>query len=225
MTPVGFEPTPFRNGALSHRLRPLGQTVLSNQSKPSNASSPHIHPRSKFTLRPSSFSSSLILLLLLLLIVFFLFLISCPFPRRPLLALANVRTHWDLRPGPFRMRGECDTTAPCDPLRFTDHGWKGNVQGALEERGKNNPVDTQHSLPKYDASSLPPSPPLPKLQSSCSGSPLGQLLRNLGRGGEGGRVRGAGTPPTAKKNNSSPARQTKTSPYPATPASTKGNSG
>ena len=28
MTPVGFEPTPFRNGALSHRLRPLGQTVL-----------------------------------------------------------------------------------------------------------------------------------------------------------------------------------------------------
>ena len=28
MTAVGFEPTPFRNGALSHRLRPLGQTVL-----------------------------------------------------------------------------------------------------------------------------------------------------------------------------------------------------
>ena len=27
MTPVGFEPTPFRNGALSHRLRPLGQSV------------------------------------------------------------------------------------------------------------------------------------------------------------------------------------------------------
>ena len=27
MTAVGFEPTPFRNGALSHRLRPLGQTV------------------------------------------------------------------------------------------------------------------------------------------------------------------------------------------------------
>ena len=25
---VGFEPTPFRNGALSHRLRLLGQTVL-----------------------------------------------------------------------------------------------------------------------------------------------------------------------------------------------------
>ena len=25
---VGFEPTPVRNGALSHRLRPLGQTVL-----------------------------------------------------------------------------------------------------------------------------------------------------------------------------------------------------
>ena len=29
MTAVGFEPTPFRNGALSHRLRPLGQTVMS----------------------------------------------------------------------------------------------------------------------------------------------------------------------------------------------------
>ena len=28
MTSVGFEPTPFRNGALSHRLRPLGQNVL-----------------------------------------------------------------------------------------------------------------------------------------------------------------------------------------------------
>ena len=28
MTPVGFELTPFRNGALSHRLRPLGQSVL-----------------------------------------------------------------------------------------------------------------------------------------------------------------------------------------------------
>ena len=30
MTAVGFEPTPLRNGALSHRLRPLGQTVLSS---------------------------------------------------------------------------------------------------------------------------------------------------------------------------------------------------
>ena len=28
LTAVGFEPAPFRNGALSHRLRPLGQTVL-----------------------------------------------------------------------------------------------------------------------------------------------------------------------------------------------------
>ena len=28
LTAVGFEPTPFRNGALSHRLRPLGQTVI-----------------------------------------------------------------------------------------------------------------------------------------------------------------------------------------------------
>ena len=27
LTPVGFEPTPLRNGALSHRLRPLGQSV------------------------------------------------------------------------------------------------------------------------------------------------------------------------------------------------------
>ena len=27
MMPVGFEPTPLRNGALSHRLRPLGQSV------------------------------------------------------------------------------------------------------------------------------------------------------------------------------------------------------
>ena len=27
MTPVGFEPTPCRNGAWSHRLRPLGQSV------------------------------------------------------------------------------------------------------------------------------------------------------------------------------------------------------
>ena len=25
---MGFEPTPLRNGALSHRLRPLGQTVM-----------------------------------------------------------------------------------------------------------------------------------------------------------------------------------------------------
>ena len=31
MTAVGFEPTPFRNGALSHRLRPLGQTVMLNR--------------------------------------------------------------------------------------------------------------------------------------------------------------------------------------------------
>ena len=31
MTAVGFEPTPLRNGALSHRLRPLGQTVLNMQ--------------------------------------------------------------------------------------------------------------------------------------------------------------------------------------------------
>ena len=30
MTAVGFEPTPLRNGALSYRLRPLGQTVLTS---------------------------------------------------------------------------------------------------------------------------------------------------------------------------------------------------
>ena len=29
---VGFEPTPFRHGALSHRLRPLGQPVLELRS-------------------------------------------------------------------------------------------------------------------------------------------------------------------------------------------------
>ena len=28
LTAVEFEPTPLRNGALSHRLRPLGQTVM-----------------------------------------------------------------------------------------------------------------------------------------------------------------------------------------------------
>ena len=28
MTAVGFEPAPFRNGALNHRLRRLGQTVV-----------------------------------------------------------------------------------------------------------------------------------------------------------------------------------------------------
>ena len=32
MTPVGFEPTPFRNGALSHRLRLLGQSVVADDS-------------------------------------------------------------------------------------------------------------------------------------------------------------------------------------------------
>ena len=33
LTAVGFEPTPLRNGALSHRLRPLGQTVMLNVSE------------------------------------------------------------------------------------------------------------------------------------------------------------------------------------------------
>ena len=31
LTAVGFEPTPLRTGALSQRLRPLGQTVLSEK--------------------------------------------------------------------------------------------------------------------------------------------------------------------------------------------------
>ena len=38
MTPVGFEPTPFRNGALSHRLRPLGQSVHARSEEET-----HIH--------------------------------------------------------------------------------------------------------------------------------------------------------------------------------------
>ena len=33
MTAVGFEPTPLRTGALSQRLRPLGQTVLFKVSR------------------------------------------------------------------------------------------------------------------------------------------------------------------------------------------------
>ena len=33
MTAVGFEPTPLRTGALSQRLRPLGQTVSINTAK------------------------------------------------------------------------------------------------------------------------------------------------------------------------------------------------
>ena len=33
MTVVGFEPMPFQNGALSHRLRPLGQTVLGTMAE------------------------------------------------------------------------------------------------------------------------------------------------------------------------------------------------
>ena len=32
MTPVGFEPTPLRTGALSQRLRPLGKSVLEDVS-------------------------------------------------------------------------------------------------------------------------------------------------------------------------------------------------
>ena len=33
MTAVGFEPTPLRNGALRHRLRPLDQTVSLDMMK------------------------------------------------------------------------------------------------------------------------------------------------------------------------------------------------
>ena len=33
MTAVGFEPTLLRTGALSQRLRPLGQTVLGGKGK------------------------------------------------------------------------------------------------------------------------------------------------------------------------------------------------
>ena len=39
MTAVGFEPTPLRTGALSRRLRPLGQTVLaSTRAAPAHCS-------------------------------------------------------------------------------------------------------------------------------------------------------------------------------------------
>ena len=34
VTAVGFEPTPFRTGALSQRLRPLGQTVSGSRCSP-----------------------------------------------------------------------------------------------------------------------------------------------------------------------------------------------
>ena len=40
MTAVGFQPTPFRNGALSHRLRPLGQTVMLFKKKVTSVSLP-----------------------------------------------------------------------------------------------------------------------------------------------------------------------------------------
>ena len=46
MTAVGFEPTPFRNGALSHRLRPLGQTVLRTAHR-------HHHPKLRRSHRTS----------------------------------------------------------------------------------------------------------------------------------------------------------------------------
>ena len=44
MTPVGFEPTPFRNGALSHRLRPLGQTVLAFSVLDPRLTAPYFTP-------------------------------------------------------------------------------------------------------------------------------------------------------------------------------------
>ena len=45
MTAVGFEPTPLRTGALSQRLRPLGQTVLPPQE---GLRQPHASARSPF---------------------------------------------------------------------------------------------------------------------------------------------------------------------------------
>ena len=37
LTAVRFEPTPFRNGALSHSLRPLGQTLMCDWIKKNKA--------------------------------------------------------------------------------------------------------------------------------------------------------------------------------------------
>ena len=45
MTAVGFEPTPLRTGALSQRLRPLGQTVLAQAAWGSNSRAPKDAPR------------------------------------------------------------------------------------------------------------------------------------------------------------------------------------
>ena len=51
MTAVGFEPTPFRTGAWSQRLRPLGQTVsatllgLPGQETPSRHAACHREER------------------------------------------------------------------------------------------------------------------------------------------------------------------------------------
>ena len=43
VTAVGFEPTPFRSGALSHRLRPLGQTVMTGNASRSHSICCHCH--------------------------------------------------------------------------------------------------------------------------------------------------------------------------------------
>ena len=44
LTAVGFEPTPLRNGALSHRLRPLGQTVLAFSVLDPRLTAPYFTP-------------------------------------------------------------------------------------------------------------------------------------------------------------------------------------
>ena len=45
MIAVGFEPTPFRTGALSQRLRPLGQTVLCGNAPGFQLAFPQHRPR------------------------------------------------------------------------------------------------------------------------------------------------------------------------------------
>ena len=56
MTPVGLEPTPFRTGALSQRLRPLGQSVLGASSGIRARTCAHawLHVRSRAPTRAST---------------------------------------------------------------------------------------------------------------------------------------------------------------------------
>lgn len=53
MTAVGFEPTPFRNGALSHRLRPLGQTVMFAIGSSVSATFSFAFASARFTVAPA----------------------------------------------------------------------------------------------------------------------------------------------------------------------------